>query len=391
MAVPVAIAVAALVACAESSSPVPEKPAPALQVVSLSIDAKHAPRGDAGLIAGEPVRIGIRIHGGEGPYTGRVTASRVGRRTDDRSVAPIDASVRIDNTAADGTLAIATLTTLATNALSGVYRLRAHMTDADGNQTVRHSAEWRLIGNDAALLPAPTGSTFVQFLDVAGRRRSAFVRGERVMVHVRVPSTSASASTPVSDVAMEFRDPDGEMLANTRIPLPPPERSTTGDHAAARDLRFPLDVPRLARAGIHTLRFSVGDDPPLIGSLSIAGTPWVKATALVVEAMTIYGGTDRREIRTGRLRMGETLTLEARVGGALKRVALSVRLSGHLGVADNRSLGEATIARPHPSHRVFVEGTWQVPTALIPGRYQLQIQAIEEDNVSVRTREVIIQ
>lgn len=362
---------------------------PALAVSDLTIDAANEPRDGNGLIAGERARIGLRIAGGQPPYRGVIRSVRIGVMGDD-SPPPIDAEFQpqggVDGQRSAGDqpddIEIGIHAVLARRSRSGVYQLRATVTDSGGRTATAVSGDVRIIGDDAPVLSPPGQARFVEVVDVAGRRRRSFVRGEPVTIRVALPGAR--------DALIRLLDPSGRGLAETRLPVD-----------AAGAVRFPLTVPRLAQLGAHQILVrgvasaepGAATEPASLatsGVLQVEGRAWAPAGKLQIDAMAVYGGRDGRAPRAVVLRRGESLTLEARIAGGQKRVSLSVRLSGRAGVVSDEHLGETLIARPSAMTRVYARGTFTVPEKIAIGRYQLQLQAEEGGLVSMRSREVVI-
>jgi hypothetical protein len=363
-------ALLALLGCGNSRS---QPPDPELHLTDLSIDALAAPRDDNPLIAGEEVRIGLRVRGGSPPYRGTITAVRQGTPLPDSAANPISASFDPDpEKHISAALEMALRARLQTLAPSGVYRLRATVTDARDRSAAIMSEDWTLIGDDATTLPATSAPPLVEVVDVAGRRRESFVRGEAITIRATLPGQRAA------EIALH--GPDGVELARTRQPL-----------SAAGELSVSIPVPRLARSGAHGLGVTADDGTELWQTIMIAGPPFAPAGKLVVDDLALYGGEDLRAPRAGVLERGELLSAEARVGGG--RVAVTGKLGLHTiagEVVDQVDLGRAEIAHPGPGGRVYIQGQWRVPPAIAPGRYQLQVTVLEGNDVSVRYREVLI-
>lgn len=346
-----------------------------LAVQDVSVDALGAPRGDDPLVAGEAVRVGLGVRGGTPPYAATLTAVRIGKPLGPDEVNPLDTDLDPDPASQPSdALDMAFEARLHKAAPSGVYQLKVTITDSRGQTSMGMSRDFTLVGSDALTWPRKVEPPFVEILDAAGRRRRSFVRGERVVIHGRMPGAGQAG--------IELLGPDGALLARTTQPL-----SHTGE------LAFAVDVPRLATAGTHTVRVtSEGTKEALAEPLEVAGLPFPPAHRLVVDDLALYGGKDLRAPRAGLLERGETLLVETRVGGGRRRVSTRVRLATITGkVVADADLGHAEIARPTPGGRVYIQGTWQVPAQLAPGRYQLLIEALEGDDVSARYREVLVE
>lgn len=348
----------------DADNDAPSVPA-ALHVGDVSIDALGAPRDDNPLIAGEDVRLGARIHGGTPPLALRLEAVLVGARPG--PVAPIDARHELTTGAAELALAAP----LDMRATSGVYRLRATVTDARGQSATAESGDFTLIGSDAETAPAPAPPPFIEVTDVAGRRRRSFVRGERVTVHAELPGESSARLT--------LRDPRGVVLATSE------QRLTSGG------LRLPIDIPRLAQDGAHEVHVRGTRGTETRAALVVTGMPFAPATELVIDGMSLYGGKDQRARRAGLLTRGEPLTVEIRVGGVRVAASATLRIYTPAGaLLSETALGRAELAHPEPRGRVYIQGAWRVPPDITPGRYQLQAEAIENDHVTIRYREVLV-
>lgn len=359
-----------------------------IQVVEVSIEPARAPRDQNELIAGEPVRIGMRILGGKPPY--RIAVKVVGQGNFAGHPAPLDDSFELgpQDDSAQG-IETAVAGQLNAGALSGVYRLIVTLADAAGSTGRGQSGDVRIIGADAPLMPQSPGGIdpAVEVADIAGRQRQSFIRGEQVTVRARLPK----AKTKIATADMVILAPDGAPLAHTRS-LPVGESG---------EVLVPLDIPRLLAPGTYGLAFRAGSGELATGALRVVGEPFPPAASVTVDRFAIYGGNDGRAVRTSTLRRGEKVTIEARVGGIRKRAALALRLHGRRGVVAEAELGQAeplaipgsgqAMSRPAPGGRVYILGTWRVPDNLGPGPYQLEVEATEEQHVSTRIRQVILE
>jgi hypothetical protein len=159
----------------------------------------------------------------------------------------------------------------------------------------------------------------------------------------------------------------------------------------AGELSMPIDIPRLAQVGPHGCAIAADSGARLTAPIDIAGLAFAPAERLLVDALALYGGADKRAPRAGLLQRGEELAVEARVGGGRARVTGTIRLFTIAGEAVSESkLGPADVTQPSPQARVFLQGTWRVPPDIAVGRYQLKVEVTEEDDVSERTREILV-
>lgn len=362
--------------------------APALAAVELTLDALAGPRGDEPFIAGETVRVGLRIRGGTPPYRGTLRALRQDRPAGTGKAPPpqnLSATHPIDLQLdpaiipelagpGSGALELALQSGLAARAPSGTYRLSATIDDARGRTAQAITRDWQLIGDDAPSLPAQAPSTapaHVVIHDVAGRRRKGFVRGEAVTARALLPGARTA------EVAII--DPGGAKLAQGAQRISP-----------AGIMIMPFPIPRLARPGSYGIAIRTDNGLQVLEIMEVIGTPATPAERLVVDAMAIYGGADRRALRSGYFRRGESIDVEMRVGGGKVQVTGIMRLHGPRGIAGQHSLGRADIADPAPDARIFIRGSWQIPAATRPGRYRLEVEASEGEHVSSRSREILV-
>jgi len=79
--------------------------------------------------------------------------------------------------------------------------------------------------------------------------------------------------------------------------------------------------------------------------------------------------------------------VEARVGGARENPVAVLRLPG----GAETELARARVSAPAPDKRIFLRGTWRVPSTMSPGRTRLEIEVTDGEHVSTRYREVLIE
>ncbi len=347
-----------------------------------TIDALSAPRDDNGLVAGEEVRIGLRIRGGKPPFSGEITAVRIARPLGEGEANPISVQFvpQADTSKMPGrgarssdAIEMALRGQLHARAPSGVYQLRVTVSDAAGHQATRNSRDWRLYGDDADTRPLLDSPPYAMVVDVANRRRKTFVRGENITIRAHLPGQKKAT--------VSLHGPDGALLARTERQL-----------SEAGELAMATAIPRLARVGKHLVKVA-GEDIELSETIEVSGLPFAPTAQLLVDFMAFYGGDDLRARRGARFRRGEDIVVEARVGGGKAEVTLTLRLRSTKGgrVLSTAEIGRAKVARPSPGARIFVKGTWRVPDATAPGRYHLQVEATEGEHVSARYREILVE
>lgn len=417
-------------------------PAGALAADRLTVDAAQGPRDGNGLIAGERARIGLHITGGRPPYRIHLRAERQGHPLQPEQVPPLDARITPSlpagtsgpsggpsyppsggsshpssggPTAQAGAREIALQALLDARAPSGIYRVRATVYDRYQAQATAVSEDIPIIGSDAPVRPASSTEPFVEVLDLARRRRRAFVRGERVAIHARLPGAGAMAELAIVHAGPGTESGTGPVtnaesgFAYARLGGAVLLHATGRPVSADGDLLVPLDIPRLARPGDYHVWVAAARDTHAAGTrtpsagtraiiatgtLRVAGAPFPPVERLTVDDLSIHGGADGRSRRTGRLQRGERLQIEARVGGARAQVTGVVRLrapNGGLVAESPMGQGPIEITAPAPDARVLLAGTWTVPVSIPPGRYQLQVEIMEGDHVSARYRDVLVE
>lgn len=348
-----------------------------LAVVGLSIQAANAPRPDEPLVAGETVRIGLTIERGTGPYHLRVES----RRTEPAAGAgprgetdAIHADTRVQGSAQGSRRAeLALAVPLRKTALSGTHRLTATATDANG-ATAKATVTFTLVGNDAPVHPRSNQPPLLELLDVAGRARTSFVRGETVTLRAVVPGAK--------DLTVTVGGPDGAALT-----------VATKLATSNGELRMPFPVPRLARPGHYTVTVS-SEGQPLSARLRVDAEPFPRLAKLTVDDLKLYAGKDGRAPRTGILRLGEHLRVDARVGGGKTEVAASLILISQAGKKLlDVEFARVRVADPAPDARMLLSGSVLLPRQppFAPGRHRIQVEVSEGDEVSMRTREVLLQ
>lgn len=337
------------------------------RIVELSIDAANRPRDGGPLIAGEEARVELRIHGGAPPYQITLRA-----RPDGAGAPALEAhtEVRPDEPNAGG-VEVATRASIEPAAASGSYRLEVEVADRTGARAHAAPQSFSVIGAGAALLPAPEAVPFVDITDAGGRRRASFIRGEELSLHAQLAQPAPTKAT------VRVRDPAGELVGE-RNDLPV-------DADGNLSLSFP--VPRLARAGTYEVEVTADSAPPLRGRLAVDGPAFPPATRLVVDDLHIRGGADGRSLRRGRLRRGETVLIEARVGGARNAPVAILRLPD----GSETEISSASVASPAPDKRIFLRGQWRVPGTMPAGRSRLELEVTDGDDVSTRYRDVLIE
>jgi hypothetical protein len=329
----------------------------------VHVDAARAPRDGGALIAGEAIRVGMRITGGAPPY--RVSMSEPAIRAEPAEV-PAQSNTGVE-------LAIGGV--LSPDTSSGTHRLIVTVTDTAGATATTNSPAFDLIGEGAELEKRSGGvpPPYVEITDAASRRRKTFVRGETVTV---TATLGRGVSGPVS---LAFRAPDKTILTRAK-------RLKIRKGAVS----VPINVPRLAIAGDYWLEFKAGYISVSV-PLRVRGEPFAAVAKLTVDELLLRGGTDLRAARPGELTRGETLEIEARIGGAKRSVAATLRLRDNRGkLIEEVALGTSDVAAASASARVYVGGEWQVPASIPSGRYQIEIEVTEQDDVSARFREVHI-
>ncbi|HUH03719.1 MAG TPA: hypothetical protein VML75_17110 [Kofleriaceae bacterium] len=344
-----------LLACSNppTDDPPPPSTAPALELGGLDLDVAREPGDGRPFVAGERVRLGLRIDGGRPPYTvatsGAVTpASAV---LDVAESAEAALAGRIDPSTGSGSRAVV-----------------VEVTDSAGSRTTA-SIAIEVLPLDvvrAGASPAPS----IQLVDAAGRVRQRFHWGEEVTVRARLERGTRAR--------LRLWDERGEQLAGA------------ADLALAGGVvEVPIAIPRLAVSGTYGVEVDSEAGARARAVFEVVGQSATPVDTLTVDRLVLRGGTDGRAARAGVIRRGERLAIEARVGGAREQVRGIVRARRGTAVIET-ALPPVRPTRIGPTTRVLVTGSWQVPKDLPPGRLQLEIEVTEGDLVSTIHRDVLV-
>lgn len=338
----------------------------AIELREATFDAHPDPRPGNPLVAGEGVRIGVWMRGGEPPLS--LSVRVITAKGEPALAETLRAPER------EGWAEIVVAGNLRKDAPSAAYWADVRLTDANGHEAHAVSEEIQVIGADAEVLPAPDAPTYVQVLDIAGRARVSFVRGERV-------SLSASLGPFTGKLVIRVRSPGNR-------PLTAVERNR--EHPSD-ELSVPFAIPRLAPPGAYTVEVELADGRTLYSPLVVRAKPFSPVATLTVDQMWLWGGEDSRSRRTGRLHRGESMVVEARVGGIHEQADIRLRLRDRAGKVVKRvRFDPAAIRTPRPDVRTYARGKLEVATDLAPGRYVLELEVTEGDDVSTRYREVLV-
>lgn len=366
-AIALATLAAALPGCRKESAPAPsgDDAATTLAAEWLDVSPAASPASDRPRIAGEPLRVELRVTGGAPPYRIELRAPPTGPAA--AITASMVAAPEEDDAAA---VVVAGEVALAAAAPSGPLRIRATITDADERTTAVDSAPQEILGAGAAERPAPDAPPFAQALDAGGRRRARFVRGEILAIEARFAADQERAT-------VRLRAAGGDELARWE------------DHPLDRGaLRFPLQVPPLALPGDYLVELESSGVTARL-PLTIEGAPFPPLASLRIDELVLTAGEDGRSPRAGRLGRGETVRVRARVGAVRREVSGVLRLRGRDGaVVLERTLGTARPIAVHPSARVYLVGAAPIEPELPPGRYMIEVEVSEDDGVSTIHREV---
>lgn len=340
------------VACGSggSSEALPaEATAPELVVSGLELDVAREPGDGRPLVAGEEIRLGLRVDGGRPPYTvatgGALAAASV--RLDVAESAEAALAGRIDPATA-----------------SGARQVAITVTDSAGTR-----ATGAIAAEVMAVEVVGTGEE-IELRDTAGRSRRRFHWGEALTVRARIERGSRAR--------LRMWDERGRLIAGA------------ADLAvAAGVLEVPIAIPRLAASGTYGIEVDSDAGARARVVFEVVGQRFEPAAALAIDRLVVRGGTDGRAARSGVIRRGERLAIEARVGGAREQVRAVLRARRGAQVIEV-PLPTAHPARVEPTARVLVTGSWDVPKELPPGRLQLEIEVTEGDDVSVIHRDVVV-
>jgi hypothetical protein len=279
---------------------------------------------------------------------------------------PIDATATLDVSSV-GEAALAA--TLDPKAASGVYRLAVTARDASGAVGEAEPIELRLIGEGTA--EEPDGGP-VQIYDAGGRRRSRFYRGEQITMRAELGASAGDRAM------VRIWDPRKQPIAGTR--------ELTG-----KDGRFELSIaiPRLARSGTYGIQIDSEGGRRARRLIRIDGPPFEPVDRLTIDRLEVRGGADGRAPRAGVIHRGETLVLEALVGGGAGKVGGTIRLHRAGGPLEV-TVAPVDVIDPSADARIYLTGELAVPKGLPPGRHHLEFEVTEGERVASVYREVMV-
>ncbi len=359
--------VAATAACSDdpkSNAPKsPPRPAPPSQPLALrdiSVGPAIARRDSGVLIAGEKVRVGFRVRGGRPPYRVALTAEPLkGALTlapEADSAFGVEAAVQLD---------------LDARVASGTYPIPIRVHDANGAEVV-DEVTITVAGDSETDLPMPEHAPWVTVVDVAGRRRAGYYRGEQVAIR-------GDLGDSPGEVLVTITEPGGALLASSPATL---ERG--------KPFEMRMGLPRLSRPGRYVIVVTQGKTVAR-SALTILGEPYPPMDKLAIDKLALWGGTDQRTDRKARLIRGETMLVEARFGGWKQEVRGRLHLRDANGkLVVKAGLGSARPDAPRPDARALLARRWTVPKAIARGRYTVEVELQEGDDVSSTFREVLI-
>lgn len=341
-----------LLACSNRTTddgPAPSA-APALEVSGLEIDVAREPGDGRPFVAGERVRLGLRVDGGRPPYTVATSGA----------VTP--ASIALD-VAESAEAALAGHIDPST--VSGSREVVVEVTDSAGN---RATASVAIEVLPVQITGAPAS---MELVDTAGRVRERFHWGEEVTVRARLAGGTRAR--------LRLWDERGQQLGGAA------DLAVVGGA-----VEVPIAIPRLAASGTYGVEVDSESGARVRAVFEVVGQSAAPVESLTVERLVLRGGTDGRATRAGVIRRGERLAIEARVGGAREQVRGVVRARRGGSVVIESALPAVRPARIAPTARVLVTGSWDVPKDLPPGRVQLEIEVTEGDLVSAIHRDVLV-
>ena len=338
-----------------------------VQLAFASVDCLRSPCGSRPLVAGESARVELGVSEGAPPYT--IELSLIDSM--DKRVERFP-EVQASPDQGGSSVTVASGVRIPRTVRSGSYRLRAAARDSSSARVTAMSKPFEVVGDGAPLTQDHGSPAALIVVDAGGRRRASFHRGERLQIQVKAGAIAGSAQLMISA-------PSGAVLAESTL-------AATADGG----LSLAFDIPRLALAGDYHLKVT-GRDVELSSTLAVEGEPFAPLAKLGIDSLDIFGGTDSRSARGAILSRGETLLIEARVGGYEQSVAATLRLRDSSGaLADESKLGERRASQQHPTARIFVGGSWTVPEQLSAGNYTLEVEASEGDRVSTRHRRIVL-
>jgi hypothetical protein len=351
--------VGSIAACSGGSSDnaakAPDRPAPL--VLDQATARPGVQRDEPVIVAGEPVRLGVRFHGGTPPYHVAFVARPLARKL---VLTPAE-------DAADGLEAAGSAPT-DPNARSETYTIPVKVTDATGEQ-VASKVQLRLVGAGERERDAPGGAPWIDVTDVAGRRRYSHFANEQLSLRVHL-------GDPVDQPRLELRDAEGDAVFGMRLRTP-----------LAMPFTMPLQLPRFVSAGDY--RLAIGGTEV---DLRIDGPSYSAMSALTIDGLLLWGGADLRADRGTRMIRGELVFVEARFGGFRGAVTARLKLRDSSGdTVAHADLGTTRPATRGATARAAAGGRWTVPGNLSAGRYTLEVEVREGDATSAMSREVTLE
>lgn len=364
MAVVLAAAVAACKDDPESNArkppPRPAPPSQPLVLRDVTVGPAIARRDSGVIIAGEKVRVGFRVRGGRPPYRVELLAEPL---KGELTLAPKkDTAFGVE---------AALQTVVDPRVASGTYPIPIRVRDANGAEVV-DEVTVTVVGDSATERPLPDQAPWVTVVDIAGRQRGGFYRGEQVTILGDLGGMAGEATFTITE-------PDGTRLVSSAAALEKDEH-----------FEMAMGIPRLARPGDYIVEVSHGKTVAR-GTLTVFGEPYPPMQKLTIDKLALWGGSDQRTDRKARLIRGETMLVEARFGGWKKQVRGRLRLRDDKGKEIVKTgLGAARPAAPHPDARALLAARWTVPANIERGRFTVEVELREGDHVSSITREVLI-
>lgn len=336
-----------------------------LKLEILSIDPSAGARDGRPFVAGEEIRITLRLQGGVPPYELQL-ATATG------SPALASASTRLESTAGqDEAIEVGMDLRLGSEAPSGAYDLLLRVTDNEGVGASVKSEVLTVIGRGTPLAPPSQSANQLQIVDVAGRARPEFYQGEEIQIRARV--------SPGESVSLTLLAADERPFMPTRQYQP-----------KGTQLNLPMRIPRLARVGSYRVLLVTGSGKSSV-PFEVVGKAFAPVQTPILEELRLLGGKDFRVPRKAGLRRGETLRIESRVGGIHLRGRVQLRLRTGVGqVVAQAELGEIVPSDPHPAARTMLSATWTPDATLTPGRHNLELEITEGDEVSTIYREIVL-
>ena len=320
------------------------------------VEPEGEPRSSRPFLPGEALRIGLRIQRGSPPFAISIAG------------APLTATV-------DKPPPLRTELRLQSSNQKAIGSLQVEVADASGERSSA-TQELSMLPENAVVHEKASSTRALQVVDLQGRERSAAFPGESLQIKARFNSDEKT-------VAVAILDPQGNLVA------PPAEKNLENQRFSQ-----PFLVPELARPGQYRIDLATRAETAS-ATLDIRGPSFAPLAKPTIDSLQIFSGPESNWPRAGILKRGESYLLRARVGGIGARpesAAIGIRLRSRLGAVESTAkLSKIGAYDKHPRARAFAQINWQLPSTLAKGRYTLEVELTQAEQISALYREVLIE